>query len=321
MSRQAPKPQRGWSHNVSCDQAYRIATTWAQDWEACQRSKVSRRTVTPLGDFTPPPPHFLHVHIYLVGPLPTSAGNTYCLTAVDRFTQWSEAIPIPDITAKTMVRAILTGWISRFGCPQTIKTDQGCQFESQLFHSLDKLCGIQLSRTTAHHPTANGLMECFHPTVKAAIMCHRDQQWAEMLLLVLLGIRTSCKADLQRSVAELVYVMYSEPLKIPGELLAPTADPVEPAHLITQLCQYMVHLSPVPAVRHTSPATFVHKDLHNCRHAFLHQDATRQALEPPYSGPYQILSWRQKLLQLLLWGQPKCWTRITARATSSKPLG
>jgi hypothetical protein len=66
----------------------------------------------------------------------------YSLTAVGRFTRWPEAIPIPDITADTLARAIMTGWIARFGCPQTITTDQGRQFLTQLFHSLAKLCGI-----------------------------------------------------------------------------------------------------------------------------------------------------------------------------------
>jgi hypothetical protein len=75
--------------------------------------------------------------------------------------------------------------------------------------------------------------------------------------LVLLGIRTSFKEDLQASVAELVY---GEPLRIPGEFLTPTTDHVEPAHIITQLRRHMARLRPVPAASHTSPATFVHKE-------------------------------------------------------------
>jgi cleavage and polyadenylation specificity factor subunit 1 len=156
------------------------------------------------------------------------------------------------------------------------------------------MCGIQLLRTTAHHPAANGLVERFHRTLKAAIMCHADQHWTEALPLVLLGSRKSFKADLQASVAELVY---GEPLRIPGELLTPSTNPVDPALLITELRQHMARLRPVPAARHASPAIFVHSDHEKCTHVFLRQDATRRALEPPYRGPYQVLSRRDKTLQ------------------------
>jgi cleavage and polyadenylation specificity factor subunit 1 len=90
--------------------------TWARARQSCQRCKVSRHIVTPLADFTPPAAYFLHVHIDLVGPLPVSSGYTYCLMAVDHFTHWPEVIPITDMTADTVARALLTGWISHFGC-------------------------------------------------------------------------------------------------------------------------------------------------------------------------------------------------------------
>jgi hypothetical protein len=169
---------------------------WARTCQPCQRSKVSRHTATPLGDFTLPAARFLHVHIDLIEPLPSSAGFTYCLTAVDRFTRWPEVIPLQDITADTVAQALLADWISRFGFPQTIITDQGRQFESQLFHALAKLCGIHLSRTTAYQPAANGLVERLHRTLKAAIMCHANPQWTDALPIVLLGIRTAFKEHL-----------------------------------------------------------------------------------------------------------------------------
>jgi hypothetical protein len=121
-------------------------------------------------------------------------------------------------------------------------------------------------------------------------MCHADEQWTEALPFVL-GIRTAYKEDLQASVAELVY---GEPIRIPGELLTRTAELVDPAHLFTKLRQHMARLRPVPAARHASPSTFVHSNLERCTHVFLCQDKTLQALEPPYSGPYWVLSRREK---------------------------
>jgi hypothetical protein len=73
-------------------------------------------------------------------------------------------------------------------------------------------------------------------------------------------------------------------------------------------------LRPVPAAHHTSSATFVHKDLSICMHVFLRQDATLRALEPPYSGHYQVLSRRKNTLQLLVRGNP-----VTLSADRVKP--
>jgi hypothetical protein len=96
-------------------------------------------------------------------------------------------------------------------------------------------------------------------------------------------------------------------------LLSPTADPVEPAQLIPQLRRHMARLRPFPA-SHQASATFVHKGVHKCTHVFLRQDATRRPLEPPYSDPYQVLSRREKTLQLLVRGKP-----VTVFADRVKP--
>jgi hypothetical protein len=48
----------------------------------------------------------------------------------------------------------------------------------------------------------------------------------------------------------------------------------------------------------------VHKDIEKCTHVFLRQDATCWALEPLYSSTYQVLSRRDKTLQLVVCRRP-----------------
>jgi hypothetical protein len=131
-------------------------------------------------------------------------------------------------------------------------------------------------------------------------MCHADEKWIEALPLVLLGICTAYKEDLKSSAAELVY---GEPLRVPGELLVPAAPKVKTSGFIQQLRRQMDQLQPTPAARHSSPATFVHKNLRDLTHVFLQQDATRRALEPPYSGPHKIISRTDKTLKIVVRGR------------------
>ena len=161
------------------------------------------------------------------------------------------------------------------------------------------MCGIYLSRTTAFHPPANGLVERMHRTLKAAIMCRGQERWTDALPL--LGMRTDFKEDLQASVAELVY---GEPLRIPGEHLAASPTTGDPLQVIAQLRSHFERLRPVPAARHASPAIFVHKDLADSTHIFLRQDAIRRHLDPPYRGPYKVLARTKKTLRIAINGRP-----------------
>ncbi|KAA5583213.1 transposase family protein, partial [Pseudomonas aeruginosa] len=108
------------------------------------------------------------------------------------------------ITAEEVASTFVAGWIARFGVPAVITTDQGRQFESDLFRRLTNLCGTKRIRTTSYHPCANGLVERMHRQLKASLMCY-DDSWLNALPLVLLGMRSAFKEDLQATVAELLY--------------------------------------------------------------------------------------------------------------------
>ena len=158
---------------------------WTKTCQKCQQCKIHRHTKSPLGTFSTPDVRFTHVHIDLVGPLPPSERMTYLLTCVDRFTHWSEAIPISGITAETVARAFIAHWAVRFGTPSTITTDRGCQFESRLFKALTNMLGCQRICTTSYHPAANGLVERLHRQLKASLKTHSNPRWTESLPLVL----------------------------------------------------------------------------------------------------------------------------------------
>ena len=68
---------------------------------------------------------FAHIGIDFLGPLPVSNGNSYIALLGDDFTKWYDAVPLPDQTAEMTATALLEHWISRFGVPVSIRTDQG----------------------------------------------------------------------------------------------------------------------------------------------------------------------------------------------------
>lgn len=96
---------------------------WARECLHCQRSKMTRHTKLPIHSFHPPDVRFDHVHIDIVGPLPPSRGARYILTCVVRCTRWIEAFPLTVITALFVASALVSGWISSFGCPSVMTTD------------------------------------------------------------------------------------------------------------------------------------------------------------------------------------------------------
>ncbi|CAH8679458.1 unnamed protein product [Schistosoma haematobium] len=268
---------------------------WAKQYLQCQRSEVHRHVAAPLGTFATPDARFDHVHLDIVGPLPPSHGYDHILTCIDRFTRWPEAIPITSITAETVAHRFVERWIALYGCPSTVTTDRGQQFESALFSSLTRLLGTERIRTTAYHPASNGLVERFHRQLKSALRAHENDDWCETLPLVLLGIRTSLKADIQCSALELVY---GTTLRLPGEFFTPRSRPnFAKSDYVHRLSAFMRTLPPVSTrIQHRQVA--LPRELSTCSHVFIRVDSVRKPLQQPYEGPFRVIARHEKTFKV-----------------------
>ena len=188
------------------------------------------------------------VAVDVLGPLPrTSRGNRYVLVAIDYFTKWMEAYPLPDQEATTVAEALVQGMFSRFGTPSELHSDQGRKFESQVFTAMCSQLGIRKTRTTPLHPQSDGLVERFMRTLGAqlALTTAPDQSdWDLQLPLILMACRsavqesTGCTPALSMLGRELrtpLELAYGRPPDAPDAMAGPEyarqlQDRLETAH-------------------------------------------------------------------------------------------
>lgn len=228
----------------------------------CQLPKVQRHNRQTLDEFVTPTLRFEHVHIDLVEKLPYSNGQTYILTMIDRYTRWPEAAPLPDKRAITVAKALLVHWISRFDCPARITTDQGTQFESELYRELSNLLGITHIRTTTYHPQSNGMIERFHRTLKASLMGYRPNEWVDKLPPVF-------REDIKCCPAELVY---GTTLRLPSRFFEENHQFTPQSEFVLLLRELFESIQPVTSSNHSKPKPFIHNDLKSCTHVFVRVD-------------------------------------------------
>ena len=106
---------------------------------------------------------FEKVSMDIVGPLLiTQKLNEYILTIQDNFTKYSLAIPLPNSLTSTIADARVKKFISIFGLPRVILTDQGKNLLSNLIRRLAKIFRIRQFGTAAFHPQSNGSLERSH---------------------------------------------------------------------------------------------------------------------------------------------------------------
>ena len=135
------------------------------------------------------------VHIDFIGPLPkTERGNEQCLMMVYQFTKWVECIPLPSQKAEVTARGAVDEFLSRFGYPFQLFSDQGRNFESKLFEALCKILETHKARATPYRPSANGQVERFNRTLMDSLRCFlgkAQNKWDQHVQQIARVIRSS----------------------------------------------------------------------------------------------------------------------------------
>ena len=118
---------------------------------------------------------------------------TYLLTMMDGFTKWAEAIPVGEITARSVAKVVLEQWVTRCGIPDLIHSDQGLQFTSELFRGLMGLLGITKTTTPAYNPRSNKV-ERLHRVLGNVLRSDQTgsvYQWVQKVPLAMFAYRTT----------------------------------------------------------------------------------------------------------------------------------
>ncbi|XP_066982160.1 uncharacterized protein [Macrobrachium rosenbergii] len=141
------------------------------------------------------------------GRIRSKSGSMHCLTIIDRFTRYPEAIPVHSESSKNAAKALLQ-FFCRFGFPATIQLDQGWHFTSKEFRDNMASHGVKYFTSTAYHPESQGFIERLHQSLATTLRKLEHEgggTWEENLIYALFAARHATSETMGYSPFELLY--------------------------------------------------------------------------------------------------------------------
>lgn len=217
-------------HNKTLDKIYQCFTwpncakdtkLFTHSCDICQRTAKKGtfpKAPMQIGKLADMP--FQHISVDLIGEIvpPSKAGHRWVLTIVDNCTRYVEAITLKKIDTITVYEALET-FMLRMGFCETISSDNGSQFTSDLMEQILKQLKIFHIRCSPYHAQSNGIVERFNQTLKKCLMrlCHEKvADWHLFLPACLMAIRETTNSSTGFSSNELVF---GRTLKGPMQIL------------------------------------------------------------------------------------------------------
>ena len=140
--------------------------------------------------------------------MPTSRdGFKYALILVDHFTKWPEVVPLKEVSAPTIARAIHDQWICRYGIMQRLHSDGASNVHGSVMQEVSKILCIGKSKSSGLHPQGDGISEAMVKQVKSCVQKQVDQygrNWDSYLQSAVYAIRSSVNNSTKVTPAELI---------------------------------------------------------------------------------------------------------------------
>ena len=118
------------------------------------------------------------LQIDLVGPRKSSQYK-YVLSGIDVFTKYLFAVPLTNGYADTVARELVKMFFQHSYIPQTILSDLGTNFTSELMSELAILLEVKLKHASLKHPQTIGAVERSHGPLKRILKLNTEEQWKD----------------------------------------------------------------------------------------------------------------------------------------------
>ena len=153
--------------------------------QVCQQSAYPKQEQLPLQPLPQTTGPNQRVHIDLFGPLKTMTTEgkeikKWVVVMTDSFTKITRLQAITEKSAEAVGDAILQQWISIFGAPRVLVTDQGLEFCNEVVKHLWKELGVRHLTTTPYHPQTNAQVEIFNKVMAMYFRSIMKMEGAEM---------------------------------------------------------------------------------------------------------------------------------------------
>ena len=114
--------------------------------------------------------------IDLIGELPQAKGGVkYVVVAVDYFTKWGEAEPLPSISTKKIKDFVHKSIACRYGIPFKLISDNGKHFDSKALRDFCEALGIKKDFSAVCHPQSNGQTEAINKIIRHTLKAKLEE--------------------------------------------------------------------------------------------------------------------------------------------------